>query len=238
MTELFFSYKEKRGDVYKTNEIKKSLGKFLYLTNYPKKKEKMILINNWENILIAFLIVIAVILIILEILEKKLYKKILTKREGRNKFYLQKIKNLKRTNNELALNKINNLTIKFFKEVFGIKGIVEFSKLKIFFEQKNKLEESKFCEILEKKLFSGKEVNEKDIENLILKLKEIIEKNHILTKEEKENLKEKKLKEKKKKRLLKKLNIPGMGNKKVKNKQKNRKKNQVISKTYCYFLLS
>ncbi len=198
----------------------------------------MILINNWENILIAFLIVIAVILIILEILEKKLYKKILTKREGRNKFYLQKIKNLKRTNNELALNKINNLTIKFFKEVFGIKGIVEFSKLKIFFEQKNKLEESKFCEILEKKLFSGKEVNEKDIENLILKLKEIIEKNHILTKEEKENLKEKKLKEKKKKRLLKKLNIPGMGNKKVKNKQKNRKKNQVISKTYCYFLLS
>ena len=186
----------------------------------------MAFINNWENILIAFLIVIAVVLIILEILERKLHKKLIRKKDSKNKEYIQKLKKIKIPQKEIALNKLNNIAVNFFKEAFKIKGTVEFSELKTFFKEKNKTEESTFCEELERKLFSGRETNTKDIKKLIKKLIRIINKNHIYTKKEEKELKERKLKEKKGiRKLLKKVKIPGICNKKVKNNQKNRKKN-------------
>ena len=149
----------------------------------------MVLIENFGKILIISIIIIASALIILVIIEKKLYRKIIQGRNSRNVFYAKKIEDIKNTGAKNKLIILGQIARDFFAEAFGTKNTADYSKLENFFKQKNNLEIAEFCRIMNRALYSGGKINKEESQKIIPLLRVIVQKNHIFTQKEREELK-------------------------------------------------
>jgi len=179
----------------------------------------MVFIGIWEDIIIAFLSLIAIILIILHIIETKLRHKIKRHEENKNIFYIKEVEKIDKSYPKKTLKSINKITRNFLIDTFGIKASIEYSKLKNFFVKKNNIEIAKFCDNMTNILYSGKKANKRDNQKLIKSLLRIIQNNHIPTREEKEELRKKELKKSKGIiHYLKNIKIPGINQEEFKNK--------------------
>lgn len=144
----------------------------------------MVFIENFGNILIISIIAIASILIILIIIDKKLYRKIIQGSNSRNIFYLEKIENIKNTGAKNTLTSLDQIARNFFAEAFGAKNTEDYSKLEKFFKQKNNLESAEFCKLMNHSLYSKEKINTEESQKLSPLLIEIVKNNHIVTKYE------------------------------------------------------
>lgn len=175
------------------------------------------LMENLGIILIVSIVTIASTLIILLTVEKKLKKRL--KKKNRNKFYISEINKIDKSDPEKILKSIDKIARKFFEEAFKIKNFAGYSELKKSFNQKKNIKAVEFCDIITTLLYS-KEKNHNKIQRLLDLLIEIVESNQIISNEEQMETEKTNAKI-----SLRKMNIPSISKKKLKNKKHNRKNN-------------
>lgn len=170
------------------------------------------------SLIISILAILFVILLFLIILEKKFRKKFKLQKKSRNLFYKRKIKKLSKLklNPQEFLDAINNLARDFFEEAFDLPDHLEYSELINEFKKTGKKECITFCGLTSELSYSGKSIEKNKLSVLIKLLEKIVEKNKILSEEEKKEMKgikeekekKDKIKEKRqKKKEIKELNI-------------------------------
>lgn len=183
----------------------------------------MALKDHLGTILIAAIGVVTLILVVLIVIEKELYKKLIKYRGDRNRFYIKEVEKIDINDPEKALERINNLGMGFFIESFNIKRGTEYSKLTDFFNKNKKLEIAKFTNLMNDVLYTGKKATNKDIQILIALLINIIDSNPILTDGEREELRKKELRKTRVRDYLEKVKVFGVSKKKLENEQKDSK---------------
>lgn len=128
---------------------------------------------RWEFIVGILLIAIPILIILLELIERKVIKKDKVekkKEDTRKKIYLKKLKKIDSSKGEKALEKINNLTKKFFNEFYGIENFQGYYALERYFKRIDKNPESEFCRKMNQHLYAGysylngKEINKRNKE--------------------------------------------------------------------------
>lgn len=140
-------------------------------------------IETLGAILIIPITIIAAILVILVIIEKKLLKKIRIMKSDRNIYYNNQLNKINQTNSENDLKKIDKIARDFFKEHFNIKHLTEYSQLEDFFRKKDNEKAAKFCNSMNDILYSGKKTNKKINQELISDFSNILETNPIINKQ-------------------------------------------------------
>jgi len=168
----------------------------------------MVYIPNLGTILIVIVSVVSLILIYLIITEKRLHKKVSKIKNTKNRFYIEKISKLTLANPQNTLKDIDKIARNFFREAFKIKSSIEYGELKEIFTNKHNKKMVEFCGEMSNLLYAGKKPEKKHNQKIISILVDIIEKNRILTKQEKEILdKKSQIKDKKAPTSFKKLKI-------------------------------
>ncbi|MGD9276432.1 MAG: hypothetical protein PVJ67_04620 [Candidatus Pacearchaeota archaeon] len=127
---------------------------------------------------IVAIVLIIIILIILMVIEKKLQKKIIS-RKDKNSIYLAEVSNLKGKTPQETLKKIDFFAREFFKQKFGIKKSLGYSELKNLFTKQQNKKPSDFCNEMNDLLYSGKEPGGSINQKLITLLADIIKENPI-----------------------------------------------------------
>jgi hypothetical protein len=151
----------------------------------------MVWTENIGFISIIIIVVSAIFLIIMILLEKKLTKKVVVKRSDRDLFYQTELQNLDKISSKKTIKELDRIAKNFFIESFKINESTEYTELKkIFKKSKNKLGEQ-FADKITKLLYSSKEPEQKEIQALTEILTKIISSNHIITKEEQNELNKK-----------------------------------------------
>lgn len=135
--------------------------------------------------LIGLIVIIIFIIVVLRVIERKMYTKIVDRKTSRDNFYAEEVKKIDFSNQQNTIKNIEKLSKEFFKEAFEIKN-TEFSEMQRIFREKNNKLAEEFCAIMGYLLFSGKEVDPRYTQRAAYILTEIIETTHIKTKEEKE----------------------------------------------------
>jgi len=182
----------------------------------------MSLIGNIGYILIGFVLIVSILLIILAFVEKKFKIRFLQGRHWRNHIYIAKLSKIDPNNLEQSLRILNNLAKSFFREAFHVQGSLEYSELETFFKKKNNKKGSEFSSKMTNFMYSGAKITKSDLQNLIISLAELIGANKIITKEEQIEL-DKKSQKTQAQPLLRKINVFGIGKKKVQDKKQNSK---------------
>lgn len=162
----------------------------------------MALTDNIGYILIAFVVIIALFLIVLFIIEKKLHKKILFRYTTRNESYLTELSKMKVEDSKKALKKIDKLARNFISEAFKPGKFAEYSQLEEYFKKRKNKKATEFTTHMTKLLYSKEKIDKKQIKILIDLLAELISANKIISKQEKAILdKKSQIIEKQKKKL-------------------------------------
>lgn len=168
-------------------------------------------ILNLGTILIIIVSLVSLVLIYLIMTEKRLHKQASKIKNVKNRFYIEKISKLTLSDPKITLKQIDKIARNFFREAFKIKPSLEYDELKEVFAKRHNKKIVEFCKEMSSLLYSGKKPEKKQNQKLISILVEIIEKNHILTKQEKEILdKKSQAKDKKAQTSLRKLKILNM----------------------------
>jgi hypothetical protein len=186
----------------------------------------MSLIGNIGYILMGFVLIVSIFLIILAFVEKKFKIRFLQGKHWRNQIYIAKLSKIDINNLDQSLKTLNHLAKSFFREAFHFQGSLEYSELEKLFKKKNNKKGAEFSKDMTKFLYSGKKITKPDLYKLITLLAEIIGSNKIITKEEQTEL-DKKSQQAKAKPLLRKINVLGIGKKKVQDKEQNSKQKQI-----------
>ena len=149
--------------------------------------------------IVIILAALVLIVFILFIVEKRLSKKLQMKQESKDYVYMNKLKELKESKKkpEESLDAINTLSRDFFKDVFQIPYSWEYSELITEFRKRGQKECISFCDLISDLNYSGEKIEESKIKTLSNLLEKIIEKNKILSEEEKKELEAKKQEEEK-----------------------------------------
>ena len=177
----------------------------------------MVYIPNLGTILIVIVSVVSLVLIYLIMIEKRLHKKASKIKNTKNRFYIEKISKLTLSNPQTTLKEIDKIARNFFREAFKIKPSMEYGELKEIFTKKHNKKMIEFCEKMSGLLYAGRKPEKKQNQKLISILVDIIAKNQILTKPEKEILdKKSQAKDKKAPTSLRKLKILEMIKRKFK----------------------
>jgi len=138
-------------------------------------------------VLIAVSVILAIVIVTLTIIQKKLRKKIVFKEETETKenILIKEIESLKasKTSSEDTLNSINKIARNYFTETFRLRKNLEYSEMINLFKGKNRNSVMMFCQQMLKALYSGEKVEEEKLNDLINNLETII-------KEEKPSIKE------------------------------------------------
>jgi len=148
----------------------------------------MSFLGNIGYILGGFIVIIAIFLILLAIIEKKLHIKIIQTRFTPNQAYIIKISKLNVKKPQESLKSLDKIAKEFFKEAFHVKGAPDYSELLEIFNKKKNKKAIEFCIVMNNFLYSNQEISKKDLQYLIMILAEIIASNRILTKEEQKEL--------------------------------------------------
>jgi len=147
-----------------------------------------------KGIMYLFLAIILLTLaiILLYFLEKKINKRVEQIKNDRNVFYKKEIKKLIEIKlvKERMLEHINNLAREFFREAFDIPSSMEYSEMIEKFKNMGKREAISFCNLLSEVEYSGEPIDKNKIRALLRLLEKIIEKNKIISQEEKEEKKQ------------------------------------------------
>ena len=150
----------------------------------------MVAIKNLGIVLILIVALVSVVLIVLKIIEKRLEKKLKKARYIRDNYYIGEIEKLKQYPTNQLLNKIDKIARNFFEEAFNIKSSIEYSELEKTFQKRKNEAALEFCKGMTHTLYSGEESSKQNIPVLITLLKTLIQNTHILSKEEKIEIKE------------------------------------------------
>jgi len=142
-----------------------------------------------KGVMYVFLAIVILILVVilLYFLEKKVRKKIEQIKSDRNTFYKKEIKNLIgiKLSEEKMLGQINSLAKEFFREAFDIPYSMEYSEMIEKFKTMRKREAISFCNLISELEYSGHPLDKNKIQSLLRLLEKIIEKNRIISQEEK-----------------------------------------------------
>jgi len=175
-------------------------------------------------ILIEFIVIVSIILILLRKKEKKLHKEVIVHKKRRDTFYEEEIKSIKESSPKEALENLNKISRRFFREAFGMKESIPYSELKKIFIKRGNKKAANFCGRMSQTLYSKGKYNRTNIKRLVKLLVEIVEITHIAPEEEKEE-REKSKGKKSIKDYLNNIQIFGIGKKKLDNKKDNTKNN-------------
>lgn len=145
----------------------------------------MSFLENLGYILIGFIIIVAIFLILLSLVEKKLKIRIFQGRTSRNQVYISKLAKIDIHTPVESMKEIDRLGKAFFKEAFRLSGSPDYSELIDYFARRNNKLATNFSDQMTKLMYAGSEPKTSDVQNLIILLAEIISKNKILTKDEK-----------------------------------------------------
>jgi hypothetical protein len=150
----------------------------------------MSFIANIGYVLLGCVIIVAIFLVILWIIEKKLKIRLLFGRKTKNEVYIEKVSKTDVNKPQEAIKQLDKIGKAFFVEAFHVQNSADYSELKEFFYKKNNKKAAEFCNIMTQFLYSNikESITKKDIQKLITLLAEIISSNQILTKKEKEEL--------------------------------------------------
>jgi len=183
--------------------------------------QRKMVFKNFGIILLGVVVFASIVLIILIFVERKVKKKVLTTANILNRIYIEKLAKLDPATPEITLKNVDKLARNFFREAFRIKPGMEYSELKEEFKKRNNKKVEEFCTIIGDLLYAGKKPYKKDNQKIINLLAEIIEKNKIISKQEKEELDKQSVKiEKGKKSLVEKI---------LKKKSKKKEKQEINS---------
>ena len=132
-------------------------------------------LNDYQGYIIAgLLIIIPVILIILEIIEKKIQKKLQGEDLTIEEIYLNKLKEIEIKDARSTLEKIKKISIDFFKKKYKIGIFTDYSSLGDYFEKRGKLREKEFCDLMNEYLYGKNPPTKIDLQNLINLLSKVI----------------------------------------------------------------
>lgn len=157
-----------------------------------EKELYSVIISAREIIYILIVIVLLVVVIVgLKLFERRLKKILKIHEESRNLYYRRKISELKsmKGSPEKIFDAINETARNFFKEAFNLSLNLEYLELVEEFKKKKKLLCMSFCKMMSDLNYSGKEIDEEKIKDLLELLEQIINKNKIYSKEEGEIIK-------------------------------------------------
>ena len=143
-------------------------------------------LTPWTIFLISLIIVIGAI-IILTVIERKLNKRILRKKEEEENFLQKSINVLKQTplRPDKFLFSIDNISREFFEERYKINKNSKYSDLIVFFKKNKDIVTMRFCERMQEFLYGGEELNPQKLSLLLNNLEFLInsekrrEKEHI-----------------------------------------------------------
>ena len=173
----------------------------------------MSFLENLGYILVGFVIIVAVFLILLSFVEKKLKIKIFQGRSSRNQAYISKLAKIDINSPEESMKELDRLGKAFFKETFRLSGSPDYSTLVDFFAERNNKLATEFSEEMTKLMYSGLQPTVSDVQSLVILLAEIVSKNKILSKDEKEDLDKKSMEKNPQKKTFK-DSLPIIGKKK------------------------
>lgn len=162
----------------------------------------MALLENLGYILLGFIVIVAVFLIILSFLEKKLKIKIFENRNSKNQAYIAKLAKVDINDPKQAIREIDKIGKAFLREAFRISGSPEYSTLTDYFASRNNKLATEFSDKMTQLEYSGKEPTTKDTQSLVILLAEIISKNKIISKDEKLELDKKSMEKNPNKKTL------------------------------------
>lgn len=181
----------------------------------------MSVIENLGYTSLALVVVIAIFVIIVTLIEKKLGKLIIKTRNKRDLFYQKEFKAIDKTNSEKTIEGMDSIARNFFAEAFQVNKN-DYTDLKQVFKKTKNKKAEEFCDSMIKVLYS-KEKNNAEIGRALNLLNEIILSTHIPSKDEQEELK-KISQESSFKKFLRKIHILGVDEKKDQNKKENTEK--------------
>ncbi len=152
--------------------------------------------------IVLILAILVLIFFVLRMIEKKFQIKLRLQKKSRNLFYIKKVKKLSKSKikPEEFLDSINDTARDFFKEAFELPYSLEYLEL---IDEFRKIEEKEcisFCRLISEISYSGEKIEKEEIKALIKLLGKIVEKNKILSKEEKLKIEEEKRKKEKEKK--------------------------------------
>ena len=147
----------------------------------------MSVIENIGYASLAILVIVAIFVIIVSLIEKKLLKVIFKGRNKRDIFYQMQFKAIDKTTPEKTIQGMDSVARNFFAEVFNINK-KDYTDLKQFFKKNKNKKAEEFCSSMIKILYS-QEKNSAEIEKSLALLNKIILDTHIVSKMEKEELK-------------------------------------------------
>lgn len=148
----------------------------------------MTILENLGYILIGFVIIIAVFLILLSFIEKKLKIRFSQGKHSKNQTYVEKLSKIKIENPQTAMKEMDAVAKSFFREAFRIKGSPEYSTLTPYFAKRNNKLATDFSDQMTRFMFSGVQPTSQNVQSLVILLAEIISKNKILSGDEKKVL--------------------------------------------------
>jgi hypothetical protein len=135
-----------------------------------------------EVIMIAIGIILVIAVMFLIKYESRLKKSLDQRKDNRNVFYKKKLKAIKTSNIEQALNKVDRLAREFFSEAFGPDYHLECSDVKEKFAKINNLDCINFCSLMIELNYAGEKSDIKKVKKMISLLEKIISENKIPSK--------------------------------------------------------
>jgi hypothetical protein len=143
----------------------------------------------------------SIIIIVLHVLEKKLEKRIISRKYDRNTYYQRKLLQLKESKENLdkKIDKLGEISRDFFKEAFNLPYSLEYFELIREFKKQGKNNCIAFSRLMIELSYTGKKIKQEDFLKVLNIFNKIIQDNHIKQKYSYEKLK--KLREEERKEI-------------------------------------
>jgi len=130
-------------------------------------------------VLIAFITISVLAAIILTIIELRLKKKVDSCKNKTENVYVSELRKIAASNKdaEKKLDLVNDLAKRFFSEFLNISPLLTYSEMAEEFKKRKEEKLKEFCELMLFAYYSGEKIDNEKINEIIRKLKAIMEKN-------------------------------------------------------------
>jgi len=146
------------------------------------------LLSNLLYILIGFIGLVVVFLIVLSLIEKRLYKTFLSKKYTRNHLYIEKLSKINVQKPEEGLQSLKHVVKNFFREAFHSPDGMELSEFEQYFSKRNNKKAIELSSKIVRFMYSGQTITQEQLQELVRLTAEIVSSNKILSKEERKDL--------------------------------------------------
>lgn len=132
------------------------------------------------TILVSVVLILIITMIVLTILQRRMRKKLISKKalEYKSNTLIQKIEKLKNSKKspKATLITLDRLARNYFMEVYRFRKSIEYSDMIHFFTGKDKGKIIDFCKQMLKSLYSGQEIRREDLDQLVADFYLIVQK--------------------------------------------------------------